>query len=185
MFLYKCLGWCTTLLIMCSFPVSAESLSAQRIEQWLEAAPVVQDWSKRNLQYQRKDQHSSDITQISEVFTEQVNDSGDSSDQLTKALQPYGFKDVKAWSDTFERIMLAMGALQLKQNNVESTLRAALQQLEKDANIPAGTRDRLIQEYQAMLSTIETLKGVPDADIAAVEPFEPQLRAWLNSAKPK
>ncbi|RCU43827.1 hypothetical protein DU002_18270 [Corallincola holothuriorum] len=157
-------------------------MKSEQITQWLAAAPAVYQWSREHPETASAHQIT-DITQLSEVFSQRVRASGKDSEALSQLLSKHGFNNYDEWSQMFERLMLAVSALNMRAKNIGPSLRDAMTQLANDQDIDEETRDRLLQEYAAVMKTIEVLETVPDEDINAVAPFEPQIRAWLDSAR--
>jgi hypothetical protein len=183
----KQLGWCGLFLSgFVAADLQAEqtsaAMTAETIERWLEAAPAVSLWSKQHTHKEVR-LEVADITQLSEVFSQQVAATDEAAATLSKLLEPYGFSSYTQWSELFERLVLAVSALHLQSNNIRELLNVTIAQLKSDKDIDQASRDSLLQEYQVMLDTIAVLESVPQSELNLVAPYEPQIRAWLASAK--
>ncbi|ASP38552.1 hypothetical protein CHH28_07630 [Bacterioplanes sanyensis] len=170
----KQLGLCL-LLGYWSCISAAGELSAAAIERWLSSQPAVEAWGDEH-----KDafSHRSDNSMLEvKDFIEPLQQAG-LYGEMKSLLGRHGYDTPEQWAQATVQIVSAYAATQLRASPMESDpdfLRQQLQQLDNHPHMSAEQKQEMKNMMLATINMIERFRQVPDADVAAIQPYLSQL----------
>ena len=167
------------LLLMVSLHGHAAGLSSQQIENYIASVPGLREW---NDQFEAPVQDAMDNSSASGQpmmgnpydMVRSALESAGLMEQFSQIVAQYGFRNAAEYFNVADRILRAYLAFQMSEQDLDSRVQEAMQELE-NANLPDAQKQQMMQLLKSQMGIVSSMAESDPADKAAVEPYLGQL----------
>ncbi|MGO1119864.1 hypothetical protein ACTL6U_14215 [Rhodovibrionaceae bacterium A322] len=170
-------------LLLFSPLVSAQELTAAKIEGFLDSLPQVE---ALGLEVDEGEGMSA-LPRVmqGEPFTAgvEIMRNAGQLDELQDIIARQGFSDLNDWSNTGDRIFRAAVAIEIpaQLTEMDAQLEIAKAQIMEAESLTQAQKDEMLSAFSRMRDALQNIVDQADpADISAVEPYMPRLRAAME-----